>query len=293
MKMHISTFIVVSASFLPSVFCWGSLGHYTVAYIASNFVTNATQAKFQGILNDTSADYLASVATYADSYRYTDEGGYSKPFHYIDANDNPPASCGVDYSRDCGSEGCIVSAINNYTERVQSSTLSSADVTLAAKMLVHFIGDIHQPLHDENLAVGGNDIPVTFDGKPTNLHAVWDTSIPEKYAGKASLEGAQTWATTLSTAIKSGSYKSSAKSWLAGMDISDAVTSSMIWATDSNSYVCSSVMPNGSTETENVDLSGDYYAEALPIIQLQIAKAGYRLAAWLNLIATGSTCIQG
>jgi hypothetical protein len=50
----------------------------------------------------------------------------------------------------------------------------------------------------------------------------------------------------------------------------------MVWAIDSNSYVCSTVMPDGSNATETGDLGGDYYAAALPIVQIQIAKAGYR-----------------
>jgi len=56
----------------------------------------------------------------------------------------------------------------------------------------------------------------------------------------------------------------------------------------SNAYVCSEVMPNGVAATENVDLGGDYYTMVLPTVKLQFAKAGYRLAGWLNLIATGS-----
>jgi hypothetical protein len=63
----------------------------------------------------------------------------------------------------------------------------------------------------------------------------------------------------------------------------------MVWATDANSYVCTTVIPDGVDATENVDLSGDYYTSVLPTVKLQFAKAGYRLAAWLNLIATGST----
>ena len=73
------------------------------------------------------------------------------------------------------------------------------------------------------------------------------------------------------------------------MDITDAISSSMVWASDSNAYVCTAVMPDGVEATESVDLSGDYYTTVLPVVQLQFAKAGYRLAAWLNLIATGST----
>lgn len=53
----------------------------------------------------------------------------------------------------------------------------------------------------------------------------------------------------------------------------------MIWAQDTNAYVCSTVMPDGVAATESVDLGGDYYTAAIPIVELQIAKAGYR---WVN-----------
>ncbi|KAH7395571.1 S1/P1 nuclease-like protein [Cadophora sp. MPI-SDFR-AT-0126] len=314
MKLDLSTSVILLATSAPYVSAWGTLGHDTIAYIATNFVTSATKTYFQTILGDTSTDYLASVATWADSYRYTTAGKFSAPFHYIDALDSPPSSCGVDYSRDCGTGGCVVSAINNYTTRVKTTSLSSAERIIAAKMLVHFIGDIHQPLHDENLDVGGNDIDVTFDGTSTNLHAIvrspqsqilylqtpninlistnltqWDTAIPEKLVGGYSLADAKTWATNLTTAIKTGTYKSSSASWLTGMKLSDPVSSSMIWASDSNAYVCSAVMPKGVSPLESTDLSGTYYQGVVGIVELQVAKAGYRLAAWLNLIATGAT----
>lgn len=93
---------------------WGAFGHETVAYVATNFVSASTKTYFQTLLGDTSADYLATVSTWADSYRSTTAGKFSAPFHYIDAQDNPPSSCGVNYERDCGSEGCVVSAISNY-----------------------------------------------------------------------------------------------------------------------------------------------------------------------------------
>jgi hypothetical protein len=99
---------------LPSTLAWGAMGHETVAYIASNFVKTATKTYFQTLLGDTSADYLASVAAWADSYRYTTAGKFSAPYHFIDANDSPPSSCSVDYDRDCGASGCVVSALANY-----------------------------------------------------------------------------------------------------------------------------------------------------------------------------------
>lgn len=100
--------------------------------------------------------------------------------------------------------------------------------------------------------------------------------MPEKYADGYTLADAENWAQNLTTEIKTGAYKSQAASWLKGMNISDPVASSMGWATDSNAYVCSTVMPDGISPLENTDLSGDYYTTALPVIQLQFAKAGYR-----------------
>lgn len=107
-------FLLTSSLLSTPVWAWGAYGHETVAYVASNFVASATRTYFQSLLGDTSANYLATVSTWADSYRSTTAGRFSAPFHYVDARDNPPSSCGVQYSRDCGSEGCVISAIANY-----------------------------------------------------------------------------------------------------------------------------------------------------------------------------------
>lgn len=139
-----------------------------------------------------------------------------------------------------------------------------------------FVGDIHQPLHDEGLDRGGNGIKVEFDGKKTNLHSVWDTSIPERIVGGYSLEDARGWATTISRAIRRGEYKSQAAGWVTDMNVVDPISTAMIWATDTNQFVCSTVMPNGPDALEGQDLGGDYYDAAAPVVQLQIAKAGYR-----------------
>ncbi|QSZ33580.1 hypothetical protein DSL72_005148 [Monilinia vaccinii-corymbosi] len=289
MKFQTSAALLLS-SWVPITYAWGTLGHRTVAYIATNFVSPATKTYFQGILNDASTDYLASVATWSDSYRYTAAGSFSAPFHFIDAQDSPPTSCGVEYSRDCGPSGCVISAINNYTTILKEGTASAANLDIAAKMIIHFIGDIHQPLHDENLEVGGNGISVTYAGKTTNLHSIWDTAIPEQLVGGYSLADAKSWAATLTTAIKTGTYSSLKAGWTKNIDIDDPITSSLTWASDTNAYVCSTVLPSGVSAVEGGDLSTNgYYTAAIPVVKLQIAKAGYRLAAWLDLIATGTT----
>lgn len=286
--------LLLTLGALQGVSAWGVLGHATVAYVAQNFVTASTKTWAQGILGDTSDDYLASIASWADTYRSTAAGKFSAPFHYIDAEDSPPTSCSVEYERDCGTTGCSVSAIANYTARVDQASLSTAQKAEALKFLVHFIGDITQPLHDEAYEVGGNDITVTFDGySDDNLHSDWDTYMPEKLIGGDELSDAKTWATTLTTDIKTGSYKSLAASWISGNSITTAVATSMLWAKDANAFVCTVVMPDGAAALQTGDLYPTYYNSVIPTIELQIAKGGYRLANWLNLLAAAAKAKRG
>ncbi|PQE13682.1 nuclease s1 protein [Rutstroemia sp. NJR-2017a BVV2] len=275
---------------------WGTLGHQTIAYLASNFVSPSTETYFQTLLNNKTDAYLAGVATWADSYRYTEAGKYSAVLHFIDAEDDVPRSCGVKYARDCGEKGCVVAAIQNFVssefkhiwDESPPSGLGifNPDTTkynqyIAAK----FVGDIHQPLHDENISQGGNGIRVNFTGTSTNLHHVWDTSIPEKLIGGYSMADAHAWANALTIAIKSGVYASQAESWLEGMDIRDPITTSLAWANEANAFICTTVMPEGAEGVLGKELSGEYYENGVPVVQLQVARAGYRLAAWLDMIA--------
>ncbi|KAH7386682.1 S1/P1 nuclease-domain-containing protein [Phaeosphaeria sp. MPI-PUGE-AT-0046c] len=263
---------------------WGSLGHTTVAYIAQNFVCEKTAKFAQSLLNDTSSAYLANVATWADSYRSQPGGEFSSVYHYIDALDNPPQSCNIDYARDCPEEGCIVSAIANYSSRAFEKDIGIVERQKALKWVIHFVGDIHQPLHVENIAVGGNLINVTFNGAKTNLHSIWDTAIPQKEVGNFSQANALSWANNLTAEIKHGMYKKESRTWAKGINASDAVDSSLTWARGANEYVCSTVLPNGPDAVFGQELSGAYYESAIPVVKKQIAQAGYRLAAWLDAI---------
>lgn len=121
-------------SLLSSVHAWGGLGHETVAFIASSFVDQETQTFFQGILGDTSPEYLAKVATWADSFRYTKAGRFSEPYHFIDSKDSPPNSCSVSFSRDCGPHGCVVSAIQNYV-RTEMTILAARTTDSSLRLL--------------------------------------------------------------------------------------------------------------------------------------------------------------
>lgn len=178
----------------------------------------------------------------------------------------------------------------------------------AAKFVIHFVSDLHQPLHDENVARGGNGIHVLWQGSELNLHHVWDSSIAEKWVGgvkRKPYAEAKQWADELTAKIRQGDFKSQSQTWLDGMDFEDQVGTALHWARQGNEYVCSHgkfalsalpfvfadsgpVFPQGPAAIAGQELSGDYYEKAAPVIEVQVARAGYRLAAWLDLIVAAS-----
>jgi hypothetical protein len=100
--------------------------------------------------------------------------------------------------------------------------------------------------------------------------------MPEKLIGGYSLIDAQGWANNLTAEIKTGTYKSEAQSWLKGLQFNLPINSSLIWAQEANAYVCTTVLSGGVEAVRGQELSGTYYERAVPVINLQIARAGYR-----------------
>lgn len=160
--------------------------------------------------------------------------------------------------------------------------------------LIHFFGDIHQPLHVESILRGGNEIHVCFDNRCSkeNLHGIWDTDIIHKINGLKHSEkhnqekgAAAKWADQLYNSHQAIEIAPTAAEC---NNIQDPESCSMQWAAEANSYVCSYVLQPGISWLESNDLGGGYYDGAVPIVEGQISKAGVRLAAWVNALAAGS-----
>lgn len=286
-----SSLLALGALGVPQALAWGSLGHITSAYLASDFVSNTTEAYLKDLLYNETSDYMANIATWADSVRYTRWGRFTKTFHFIDAKDNPPFSCNVDLERDCKETGCVVTSLANYTTQSLNPALGWRDRNIAAKFVIHFIGDLHQPLHNEDVSRGGNGIHVLWHGSEVNLHRVWDSSIAEQLVngrrrGKP-FEMAKRWSEQLAYEIREGKYAAQKESWLKDLDINDVEATALAWSRECNAYVCTHVFPEGPIVIEGKELSGDYYERAAPVIELLVAKAGYRLGAFLDRVVDG------
>ena len=153
--------------------------------------------------------------------------------------------------------------------------------------MLHFVGDIHQPLHTESEERGGNEIDVVFDGKRSNLHSVWDTLVPNKWrkreewgkGGRESEEAAAyLWALELYNSDED-------RDDLSGECTGDAAECALDWAREANQWVCNYVLKDDVEGVQGKDLAGEYYEGARNIIDEMIRKGGRRLAVWVDLLA--------
>ncbi|KAF7589804.1 hypothetical protein BBP40_003613 [Aspergillus hancockii] len=264
---------------------WGDVGHRTVAYLAEKYLSAEGTRLVEDLLHGDGED-ISDAAVWPDTIKFPKP--YTRPWHYIDALDDPPNTCRVSYEQDCDKEGCIVSAFENMTHHVYDPNWDKAGQAESLKFLMHFIGDIHHPLHVEAKGRGGNDYPVCFDRRCANenLHSIWDTDIPHKINGiKHNLkhndekEAAAGWATRLFQSNASRDLRAECT------DVSNPVKCAMAWATETNKLNCQYVFKKGIDWLMENNLGGEYYEGAAPLVEEQILKAGIRLAGWVNALA--------
>jgi len=260
---------------LPATQAWGSLGHRTTAYLASLYFTSHAIRITNKLLN---GQDISEASLFPDKVRHMPQFHYTAPWHFIDAQDNPPYQCGINMTRDCALEtGCVVSAIANHTARVADEDLPMWARGQSLRFVLHFLGDVHQPLHNENEGRGENEYQVVFEGRSTNLHSVWDTLIPNKMAGMGHEDeelAAWVWAQKLFAEDDGEGVKDEC--------LHDAAECALSWAGEANAYVCSYVLAH---DVHGQDLAAKYHDGAVPIINEMVRKGGRRLAAWINAIA--------
>jgi len=154
-------------------------------------------------------------------------------------------------------------------------------------------GDIHQPLHTENLLRGGNSIEVAFGGKHTNLHHVWDSSIPETLIGGNTIRHAVGWADSLYERIVGGTWGNFTAQWGGCIDVSRAEECALSWASETNTWMCKYVLPETYPEGfAGSELNGTYYDGAVEIVEKQVAIAGWRMGMWLNAMFVGEDVVE-
>lgn len=252
------------ALMLPSaVFAWGSIGHRLVGQVADTGLKPTAAAKVSKIMGTNS---LGDVANWMDQVRDTPEGKALRPWHFesVDACDSSKVKC--------QSNACAGPQIEAAIATLRSG---KGDRLKALRVLVHLVGDIHQPLHTAenggdiggNLVVLENRKCVDKNGSTVdcNLHTYWDNNLVKAAMGKRSEKefiGALS-KTSVSTA-------GNAEAWIKE---SNGVAKASVHTYEG--FACH-VGPN------RVRLGAGYDQAAIPVVTEQLAKAGQRLAAILN-----------
>jgi len=153
---------------------WGATGHRTTGKIAENHLTKRAKKQIDNILKGESLDF---VSTYGDEIKSDKKYSEFYTWHYV----NMPLDSRYEDAKK-NPKGDLVTGINRCISVLKNKTSSDEDRAFYLRMLVHLIGDLHQPMHiGRQEDKGGNTIQVQWFGRGTNLHRVWDTDMIEEW----------------------------------------------------------------------------------------------------------------
>ena len=245
-------------------FAWGVEGHEIVAHIAAHELTGQARSQVEALLGGDAETAIVQVSTWADEIRRSRPN--TAPWHFVDI---PIGSAGYDRGRDCRNDNCVVAQIEREKSILADRQLLSAARAEALRFLIHFVGDIHQPLHAaDNGDHGGNEVRVMLGPRRTNLHAAWDTDLVRSL-GADSTAVTNTLATQITPTKK--------REWQAGNTVG--------WANESFRLASAEIyakLPGAGGTAAPVVLPTSYASSEKAIVSVQLEKAGVRLAWVLN-----------
>jgi hypothetical protein len=245
----------------PTIYAWGPRGHQISAIVAERNLNEAAAAQVNDLLNGES---LADVANFADAIR--DSRPDTKDWHFVDIEITDDA---FDDARDCSPHGhphtCVVDKIEQFKAVLRDQAKPRAERVEALKFLIHFIPDMHQPLHAaDNHDGGGNGTMVKFFGTNGPLHKTWDSGL----IGRAGINDDEKYADHLETLFEEAEIP----------DLTAGTTIS--WANESHRLA----KPNAYRIPPSKNLGNAYLQRNLPIVDDQLLRGGLRLARVLNEI---------
>ena len=266
--------LAATAAMLASpAFAWGKTGHRVVAAIADTQLSGLARANVEQILGP--GESLDEAATWPDDMRADPSPFWQKqatPWHYVTLN-------GLTYDH-APREGDALQALDRFSGTLKDPNASRADKQMALRFIVHLVGDLHQPLHAGKCCdKGGNDVKVTWFGKPTNLHAVWDSQLVDDEQLSFS-ELADKLERHMSNENKIRWWDINPRDWIS----ESAEIRDRLYPRDSGKPKERPARKMKKGEAALPDLSYDYVYKFTPVMERRLSQAGVRLAAYLNAI---------
>ena len=232
---------------------WGPTGHRVTGWIADKHLTKKAKKELERILDGQS---LAIASTWMDEIRSDSTYDYTSDWHWV------TIPKGKTYQEsEKNPNGDIIQTIERLIVALKSKKLSTKEETEYLKMLIHLIGDIHQPLHvGLGNDRGGNDIKVMWFRAESNLHRVWDSEM---------IDDTKLSYTELASSLEVPD-QSKISTWQKS-SVND-------WARESISYL-DQVYRYG-----NGKLGYKYTYQNFHIVRYRLLQSGIRLAGVLNQI---------
>jgi hypothetical protein len=265
---------------------WSDEGHEVIALIADHYLEPAVRAQVSAIL----AGPMDREATWADRYRDSDRNttkehyNQTREWHYVNLELDGPDLMAACFGRPAlpketaasrgPADDCIVDKIDQFAAELANPATSAQERRWALEFLLHFVGDLHQPLHSsDDHDRGGNLKFVSAPGlAPNNLHHYWDVEFVARL-GSTKADVARQLIANITDSQRVQWAKGSAGDWaMETYAIAKQHSYGRLPAPDSPNYY---------------ELSATYVEDATVVTREQLSKAGVRLAAVLNRALAG------
>lgn len=249
--------MLVVACYSPNSFSWGKIGHRIVGDIAEKNLNDKAKKAIKDLIGN---EELWHTSTWPDEIRSDPKMKHTAPWHYVSI---PTGKTYFDQKRN--KDGDVIEALYRFEDVLRDPKATKEQKIDALKFIVHFVGDLHQPLH-VGLAedAGGNGIRVKWFRDESNLHTVWDEKIID--FEQLSYSEYATYLNKFTDADK----KEIQKGWY------------MEWSKESME-----LRPKVYDLPENKSLGYEYSFQMKPIVEQRLKQGGLRLAYVLNSIFAG------
>jgi hypothetical protein len=253
---HIAIAAVCFMTSAPAL-AWGKIGHRVSAQIAESYLTDEARRQVTAILG---AEDLAEASTWPDFMRSSPQEFWRKkssPLHYV------TIPVGKTYAEvGAPAEGDAITALAQFRATLLDETASLEQKQIALRFTVHVIGDLHQPLHAGNgTDWGGNKFTVSFFGRTTNLHSVWDTDLVQDE--ELSYTEMSHWLTRRLKPTQIVQWRQ---------------TDPHVWVTES-AAIRDGIYPDADGDR---DIRWNYIFQHRATVRTRLTQAGIRMAAYLN-----------
>ena len=251
--------LALLAAFSPTpALAWGAEGHEIVAGVALRELTPAARQDVGRLLGG--PVMMVHQASWADEVR--EARPQTGAWHYVDI---PLQAGGYDAARDCDGGNCVVAQIENDLRILRDRRAGDSARAEALRFLIHFVADVHQPLHaEDNDDKGGNQVHARLGRERASLHKLWDVDVALPLGPDPDV---------IADGIERDISAAQRKDWQSG--------SPARWANEAHAIAREHVYPP-LQGARDIRLPPDYAFREAPLVRILMAKAGVRLAWLLN-----------